>query len=918
MKMLTEKLFLIDGSALAYRSYFAFIKHPLTNSQGTNTSSVFGFINTLLSIIENENPSYLGIVFDTPEPTFRHAKYAEYKATRQKMPEDLAASLPYIEKIVKALGLTYLTAPGYEADDIIGTLVKEASNKKIQSYIVSGDKDFMQLINDQVKMYDVKKSNGISEIGENEVLEKFGVKPQQVIEVLALMGDASDNVPGIHGIGEKTAIQLIQTYASVEQLYEKIETVSKPRIKEILIQQKERALLSRELVIINCNVPLKHHPEDLVFQTPNLPEIRQIFKELEFNLIHRVEKLTEKWAQATEVSSVEIPRSEISKKMIHVKNPANVHLILETQNEIQTMVQKLEQQSLIAIDLEVIETTNFLNQIIGMAIAWGPQNSCYIPFNLNLEEKIIFENLKPLFEHANIYKGGHSIKNLISVFKSPKINIQNPIFDTMLESYLLEASDRDHDLEHLSEKYLNYSKMPIKKLLNDHSVKTIRELAVSDLSKFACENSEIIFKLHQIFDNNLKLNKSLLELYTDVELPLIRILEQMEWDGVTLDLSILSQLSKETKIKLDKLAKHIFEEAGETFKIASPQQLGEILFSKLEIHKKNSEKKPKRNKIGFSTKYATLEAFKGIRIVDLILEYRKLSKLENTYLDVLPTLVHPQNNKIHTSFNQVGTATGRLSSFNPNLQNIPIRDESGKEIRRAFIPSYSTYKIISADYSQIELRVLAHLTGDENLLKAFGHDEDVHAQTASLIFSVPLKEVTHRQRSQAKAINFGIIYGMGPQRLARENGISLEEAKKFIDEYFLKYPTIRSYIQNQIEGARKLKYVTTILGRVRKLPDINSFNPGLKINSEHMAINTPIQGSAADIIKVAMVKIQKGLKEFKTKMLLQVHDELIFETPQNELASVCKMIREEMEHAIQLKVPLKVELGIGNNWLEAH
>ncbi len=921
------RLFLLDGAALAYRAYFAFIKNPLTNANSLNTSAVFGFLNILLSLLEKEKPEYFAVIFDSREPTFRHKRYKEYKATREKMPEDMAESLPYIDKVVKALNIPALVLPGFEADDLIGTLVARAKEEEIQSFIVSGDKDFMQLIGPDVKMYNPRKPDDMVVVDEKGVLEKFGVRPDQVIDVLALMGDASDNVPGVPGIGEKTASALINEFGSLDNLFKNAEKISKPKLKETLLKNKPLADLSKELVTIDCQVPLKEKLEDLVCGKPDLDEIKEIFKELEFNrLFTRVEQYSDGLKGTSEKKEKPEPKAKVKKEkepaeefIPEVKIVSSKYRPLLTPEEIQEALEAASKAEEVAVDTETTGLDSLTAEIVGVSLAWKEKEAVYIPFNQRLEKEKLLKFLKPFLENPKIKKGGQNSKYDWAVFKTHGINPQGFAFDTMVESYLLDSSSRQHNLDAIALKHFNYTKIPTEAVIGSGKRQiTMEKVPLEAITQYACEDADFTFRAHALFAPRIK-KEGLDQLYQEVELPLVMVLEDMERKGISIDVKLLQKLSGEAGEELEKLTKKIFKEAGEEFNIGSPQQLGKILFEKMQVQR-ISGTRVKKTKTGYATDVDVLESLKGIPVADMLLDYRQTAKLKNTYLDVLPTLVHPRDGRIHTSYNQTVTATGRLSSTDPNLQNIPIRSEFGRKIRAAFVAEGPQKTLISADYSQIELRVLAHITEDPNLIETFQNEEDVHARTASLIFGMPLEKVTPGQRSQAKTINFGVIYGMGPQRLARENGVTMAEAKKFIEEYFAKYPGIQKFTTEQVETAKKQNYVSTILGRKRLIPEIHSTNIGLRINAEHMAVNTPIQGSAADLIKVAMVRLHEKLKQKKmeTAMLLQVHDELVFEAPKNEVENAKQMIVHEMENAMKLKVPLKVDVGVGKNWLEAH
>ena len=795
----------------------------------------------------------------------------------------------------------------------------------------------MQLIGPGVKMFKPKWPDDWSMADEKDVLEKFGVKPDQVIDVLALMGDASDNVPGVPGIGEKTASTLIQEYGSFEDLFKNIDKIQKPKLKETLQKNRPLADLSKELVTIHCEVPLKEKAEDLVCGKPDLGKLRELFKELEFTRSSgRVEEYASKFGGIDLVleNPEEKVKGEKGKKgkgpkkekaeetepsEIKVPHISDKYRGLLTEEEIEKALAAATKAGLTAVDTETTGLDSLTVDIVGVSLAWKEKEAVFIPFNQQLSKEKLVKLLKPFLENPKIEKGGQNSKYDWAVFKTHGIEPQGFAFDTMLESFLLDSSYRQHNLDAIALKHFNYTKIPTEALIGSGKKQiTMDKVPLDAIVQYACEDADFALRAHNYFTPRLK-KEGLEKLYHEVELPLVLVLEDMERKGISVDVKLLKNLSDEAGEELKKLTKKIFREAGEEFTIASPLQLGKILFEKMQVQK-ISGTRVKKTKTGYATDVDVLESLKGVPIADLVLDYRMLSKLKNTYLDVLPEMVHPKDGRIHTSYSQAVAATGRLSSNDPNLQNIPIRSEFGRRIRGAFVAKDSKHVLISADYSQIELRVLAHITGDPNLIKTFENDEDVHRRTASLIFGVPMDKVTPTQRNQAKTINFGVIYGMGPQRLARENGVSMAEAKKFIEDYFAKYPGIQKFTSECVETAKKQGYVSTILGRKRLLPEINSTNIGLKITAEHMAVNTPIQGSAADLIKIAMVRLHEKLKtkKMETAMLLQVHDELVFEAPKDEVEDAKKMIVHEMENAIKLKVPLKVDVGVGKNWLEAH
>lgn len=899
----SKKLFLIDGAALAYRSYFAFIRNPLFNSKGMNTSAIYGFASVLLKIIKEIKPDYIGVVFDSKEPTERHEKYGDYKATREKMPDEMVDQLPYIEKLVKAFSIPFIAVPKIEADDLIGSAAAKFAAKNLVVNIVSGDKDLMQLINNNVRLYNAKKAGEVEIYDAEGVKKKFGVGPEKIIDLLSLMGDSSDNIPGIPGVGPKTALKLLEQFGSLEEVLENSEKVSNKRISQLIKDNRGLALLSKDLVTIRKNIPLKVTLEDLRLTSPNNELLKELFGELEFDSL--LEKI--------EASS-------------NNKTAGKNYACIDSKEKLEKLIKDLKGSDLVAFDTETSGTDPMDCDLVGISFSMSAGEAFYIPFNLKKNGSLVFSRdetlslLKVIFEDDSIRKGGHNIKYDYLVMKRHGVEVKGISFDTMIESYLIEPSARAHNLDSVTMKNLGIKKTPIEELIGKGKDQIgIDQAEIADVSDYSCEDADMSLRLHAVLMPKIE-EMGLNKLYEKVEIPLVLVLSEMEWEGISVDLDFLKKLSKKVEEEADKLQKKIIDEAGQDFNINSPKQLGKIIFDKLQIHKKLGIKRIKKTKTGFSTDVSVLETLSVHPMISNILEYRNLSKLRSTYLDSLPQIMNKNTGRIHTSFNQTVTATGRLSSSEPNLQNIPIRTPLGKEIRKAFVPGKKGCEIISADYSQIELRILAHLSKDKNLIKTFKDEVDVHTRTAATIFGVDDSKVNQTLRSRAKAINFGIIYGMGPQRLARETKISMQEAQDFINSYFEKYPGIKKYIEDQVEFAQKNEFVKTIYDRRRDIPEISSSNPRLRINAEHIAVNTPIQGSAADLIKVAMINIQSRLKsqEMNTKMILQVHDELVFEAPRDETKKVIEMVRREMENAIELTVPIKVEIKSGNNWFEAH
>jgi DNA polymerase-1 len=902
-----KKLFLIDGSALAYRSFFAFIKNPLTNSKGENTSAVFGFCRFLFKVMDEENPDYLAVVFDPPGPTFRHKQFKEYKATRQKMPIDMRDQIPKIHQVISALNIPIIEFPGYEADDVIGTLAKRAARENYQTYLVSGDKDFMQLVDDGVIMYNPKRTGDDIEILDaRAVEEKIGLPPAKVVDYLGLMGDTSDNIPGVPGVGEKTAVQLIQEFGSLEAVLENAEKVSRANVRENLKAHRDAALLSKRLVVIDTAVPIDLDLESLRRKEPDNETVIRLFQELEFNSL--------------------LSRFKIQKKSKQLN-----YTIIDTREKLQKWLKMMSDAGQFVFHLEISEPEPVRGEITGLAVAMKPDEAFYLPIKVEKSETkrelffqeagdlfgalAISEMLRSIFENEAIKKCSHNLKRDLLVLARHGMEVRGANFDTMVAAYLLNPTQRQYNLESLALEHLNHTMLPPPDAKNKDRSQTSLEVAPENAAaQCACENAEVTLRLQRFFAPKLK-ELQLESLFENVELPLIYVLADMEKTGVALDLPFLQKMSQEMGAKLDQLIARVYEMAGEEFNINSTQQLGEILFEKLKLPRK------RRTKTGYSTDVNVLEELAKVHeLPRTLIEYRELMKLKSTYVDALPKLVNPETGRLHTSYNQTVTATGRLSSSDPNLQNIPIRTEIGRKIRQAFIPGDDEHVILDADYSQIELRIMAHLSGDPVLLESFQNDEDIHTKTAALVFEISPEEVTADHRRRAKEINFGIMYGMGEFGLASRLEISREEARDFITNYFIKYPKVNDFIIRTISEAREKGFVTTMLNRRRYLPDILSSNRGRREFAERTAINTPIQGTAADLIKVAMINIWRRLQKEKlhTKMIMQVHDELVFEAAKSELEKVKKIVQEEMEGAIQLKAPVKVEVGVGPNWLAAH
>jgi DNA polymerase-1 len=905
-----HRLFLIDGHALFYRSYFAFIRNPLINSKGENTSAVFGFASSLIKLLNDEKPEYLAVVFDTKEPTFRHKKYPEYKATREKMPDEMAGQYPRIIELVDAFDIPLLEKPGYEADDIIATLARQAEQQGIETYMVTGDKDFMQLLTPMVKMYVIRPGKDVEILDPQGLSEKLEMTPQQIIDYLALMGDSSDNVPGVPGVGEKTARQLIKNYDTLDNIYDHLEDFSGKSLQQKLSDGKESAYLSRDLVTIDMAVPVDLDMQKMKIEKFKGQILRELFEELEFrSLIDRLAEFIDDGDLAT--STMESQNIE--------------YILVNTRKQYDSFISELKRQPFFVFDTETTGLNVFESQIIGLSFCWQASKAYYLPLNdpeSEISSQQALQQLKGIFENDKIAKGGQNIKFDALMLNQHEIFIKNMSFDTMIADYLLNPGTRQHNLDTLAHNYLNYKMVPIEQLIGERgkAQKNMADLPVAEVYEYACEDADITFRLKELLENELKKTDTY-ELFETLEMPLTRVLLEMEKNGVKLDVIFLAEMSKDLEGQLQELEQHIYSEAGSQFNINSPQQLGKILFEEMEIHKEYGSRRPSKTATGqFSTSEHVLERYARHPLVEKLLEYRKLTKLKSTYVDALPALISENSGRLHTSFNQTIAATGRLSSSDPNLQNIPIRTEVGRKIRQAFIPAEAGHFILSADYSQIELRIMAHLSDDSGLKEAFAKGEDIHATTAAAIFNIPLEMVNTDHRRKAKEVNFGIIYGISQYGLASRLAISNEEAKKIIDSYFHRFPKVHDYMNHTISFARQNKYVNTIRNRRRYIPEIESNNANVRQNAERMAINTTIQGSAADLIKLAMISIQNDItkKGFKSKMILQVHDELVFEVPETELENIQKLVKKRMESAIKLDVPIKVEMGSGKNWLEAH
>jgi DNA polymerase-1 len=949
--MREKKLFLLDGMALVYRAYFAFSQNPRVTSYGFNTSAIFGFTTTLLDVIKKEKPTHIGVSFDTSAPTARHIEYELYKAHREEQPEDITKALPYIHQITEALNIPLLIMDGYEADDIIGTIAKKAAAADFDVYMMTPDKDFGQLVEEHIFIYKpARLGNDIEILGVPEILKKWEIQEvSQVIDILGLWGDAVDNIPGVPGVGEKTAKVLVQKYGSIEGLLANTHEL-KGKQKENVENNKEKALLSKRLATIDINVPIDFDETALIIEKADKEKTEKLFVELEFKtLLKRLfpdstaapESSSSKQQQAsngafdlfnqgtiesksTEKSSVPtIDSTEEETESIPkntIQNVPHQYHIAQTDEELNQLLKLLLEQTEVCFDTETSQLESTEASIVGLSFAWTSHEGYYIPFpNDDAESKRILEKFRPVFESESIIKIGQNIKYDLNIIKNYGLDLKGPIFDTMLAHYLIEP-DLRHGMDYLSGIYLNYEPVSIETLIGKKGKNqlSMRDVPLEKIKEYAAEDADITLQLKQKLAPEL-IDKNALELFNNIELPLVHVLSDMEMEGIRINSDFLNAYSKELEIEIQKLEKRIIELAGVPFNISSPKQLGEVLFEHLKL-----DPKAKKTKTGqYQTGEDILQGLSEHEIARCILDVRQLQKLKSTYVDALPTMINPKTGRVHSSFNQAVAATGRLSSNNPNLQNIPIRSDRGKEIRKAFIPKNEDYVLLSADYSQIELRIIASIANEENMIEAFKQGYDIHQATAAKVFGKAIEEVTSDERRNAKAVNFGLIYGQTPFGLSQNLGIPRKEATQMIDEYFKQYPGIRTYMSETIEFAKEHGYVQTLQGRRRYLKDINSANFTVRGFAERNAINAPIQGSAADMIKMAMINIHKRLKAEKdiikhSKMILQVHDELVFDAHKDEVEILKKLVVEEMEKAMPMNVVIKAEVGVGDNWLEAH
>ena len=927
-----KKLFLLDAYALIFRGYYAFIKNPRINSKGMNTSAIVGFMNSLLEVIRKEQPHLLAVCFDKGGSQQRSAIYPEYKANRDETPEAIRLAIPYIHQILEAMRIPIIEKEGYEADDIIGTLSKQAEKQGYTVYMVTPDKDYSQLVSPHIFMYKPARGGNEVEIwGVEEVKENFQVEyPEQVIDLLGMMGDAVDNIPGLPGVGEKTAQKLLKEFGSLENLLANTDKL-KGKLRENIEANKEKGLLSKTLARILLDVPVTFDEKDFELSAPQMDKIKPIFEELEFRTMLATLQKAFGVAPAAQpdlfsLAGLSSPvatqpmfaEAVPTQKLKTIKEVQHQYQLLTTQAEVEALLPELLLQKEVCFDTETTSLNELEAKIVGLALSWEVHKGYYIlfPEDFDLARQWL-SVLKPFFESTTILKIGQNLKYDLKVLTNYGIEVRGQLFDTMIAHYLLNP-DMRHNMDLLSEAYLGYTPIAIDTLIGKKGKGQLTMRAVpAELQKeYAVEDTDVTLQLKHTFLPLLEKDQ-MVKLFTEVEAPLVKVLAQMEYEGIRLDTHFLGELSKEINTDLIALQTTIFDQAGESFNLSSPKQLGDILFEKLKLLSK-----PKKTKTGqYATSEEVLSQLASEHpIVANVLEFRALQKLQSTYIEALPREVNPRTGRVHTTFMQAVTATGRLSSNQPNLQNIPIRTPRGSQIRKAFVPRNEDYTLLSADYSQIELRIIAALSEEDHMIEAFLQGQDIHRSTAAKVFAVPIEEVTKEQRSHAKTVNFGIIYGVSAIGLSQQTSLTRSQSKELIDTYYQTYPKLKGYIEKQIAFAREHGYVETILGRRRYLPDVYSRNQVVRGAAERNAVNAPIQGSAADIIKIAMVRIAQRLERehLSTRMLLQVHDELLFDVPKPELEVVTPLIREEMQQAYKLSVPLIVEIGTGNNWLEAH
>ncbi|OVE54216.1 DNA polymerase I [Chryseobacterium mucoviscidosis] len=939
-----KRLFLIDAYAMIFRGYYALIRNPRLTSKGLDTSAIFGFTNSLIELIRREKPTHLAVVFDVGEASIRTEDFSDYKANRSETPEAIKNAIPYIHRILEAMHIPILGVPGYEADDVIGTIACKAEKEGYVTFMVTPDKDFAQLVTDKIKIYKPGLKGGDIEIlGVEEVKAKYEIEdPKQVIDFLAMMGDAVDNIPGLEGVGEKTAMKFLKEFGSIENLLANTDQL-KGKLKEKVEASAERGILSKKLATIICDAPVEFHQEEYDLETPDFDKVKEVFEEIEFRRLY--ENLYRAFAPAAApnvVTEVEVtvtettPQQKVAQAVGQldlfatyedldqatstkstIEQNDHLYQFVDNPKAQKILVNNLLKQKVVCFDTETTSLNELEAELVGMSFSYKKGLAYYVPLSEDQGEVLqTLEIFRPFFEKEDLVKVAHNLKFDYKILKRYDITVKGAMFDTMIAHYLLNPDGR-HGMDYLSEVYLNYKPVSIETIIGKKGKKqgSFRDADLRTQTDYAAEDADVTFQLYELFAPQLK-KENLEDLFFSIEMPLMEVLAKMELEGISLDEKWLAQESIDLENDLRQLESKIFEISGEEFNMNSPKQLGEILFEKMQL-----DPKAKKTKTGqYATSEDVLQKLSSKHeIIKHILEYRTYQKLKSTYVDALPSQIEKSDNRVHTNFSQTTAATGRLASVNPNLQNIPIRTLRGQQIRGAFV-SAEGKKIISADYSQIELRLIAEISGEDNMIKAFQNGEDIHASTAAKLFNIPLEEVSKTQRSQAKTVNFGIIYGQGAFALAEQTGLSRTEAKQMIEAYFETYPKLKEYMAEQVRKAREVGYVETLLGRKRHLKDINSNNFVVRGHAERNAVNAPVQGSAADVVKMAMIKIQKELEKEKlqTKMLLQVHDELIFEAPIDEVEVAKNIIKMEMENAVETQVPLLVEVGVGNNWLEAH
>ncbi|MCL7762387.1 DNA polymerase I [Polaribacter sp. Z014] len=946
-----KRVFLVDAFALIFRGYYAFIKNPRINSKGLDTSAIMGFMNSLLDVIKRERPDHLAVCFDKGGSVDRVEMFEAYKANRDETPEAIKLAVPYIQEILKAMHIPIMVKEGFEADDVIGTLSKQAEKEGYKTYMVTPDKDFAQLVSENIFMYKPRFGGGYDIWGVDEVKEKFGVEnPEQVIDFLGMMGDSADNIPGLPGVGEKTAKKFLAAYGSMENLLANTHEL-KGKMKEKIEANGELGLLSKQLATIMLDVPVTFDAKDFELDQPDKEKVTELFNELEFRNLLTNFLRTFAVENAEKANSVEdnkntdssslqskkaapvpegqfdlfaapgsgsVSEAEVASGFKSIKDTNHFYQHIDSPFARKLLLKKLMEQTSVCFDTETTGLKALEVELIGIAFSYEIGKGYYVSFPEDQEEtKAILEEFRPFFTSEGIEKIGHNLKYDIKVLSNYEMPVKGKLFDTMIAHYLINP-DMRHNMDMLAETYLNYQPVSIVDLIGKKGKNqlSMRVVPLADQTEYAVEDADITFQLKQLFTSELE-SGNVTNLFNDIETPLVSVLTAMEIEGININIDFLKELSVALTEDINRLEKNIYEQAGEEFNIASPKQLGIVLFEKMEL-----VKKPKKTKTGQYKTGEDILSFlaKDHKIIRDIQEYRQYKKLQSTYVDALPNEVNPKTGRIHTEYMQAVAATGRLSSNNPNLQNIPIRTERGKEVRKSFIPRNENYVLLAADYSQIELRIIAALSEEENMIEAFKNGEDIHASTAAKVFNVPLDEVTREQRSNAKTVNFGIVYGVSAFGLSNQTDLSRSEAKELIDTYYETYPKLKAYMAAQVDFAREHGYVETVLNRRRYLKDINSRNAMVRSGAERNAVNAPIQGSAADIIKLAMINIHNRFEKegFKSKMLLQVHDELVFDAHKDELEIIRPIIKDEMENAFKMSVPLDVEVGIGENWLQAH